>query len=315
MGLSATSARIFLLTKENNSYELAAQDVSEERMILAKEQEEIANEYSDATSNMVYQCRVVEDGETQNQTMSLDSLAKSQSAGVDTANGNAVVIADATGKPMVAARYEPPSDTATKGKVTYSVNVGGFMVDFNYDPLSEKGSFAQDSPTDAAYAGPKFSKDDQTSELAKKYTQIIGQLNTNAQNSILQNGIENNSLQLWVQAPDAEANGKTLSQIVTTSNVFKKNDGTEQVKTENDFFTRKSPDSLSGTSSRYYTEDDAAAQAHYQSEMTRTSALDTKLENKLNHIETQKKACEKELESAESIKSSNVDRTFSYFQN
>ena len=79
------------------------------------------------------------------------------------------------------------------------------------------------------------------------------------------------------------------------------------------YFDQKSPESLSEVSSRYYTEDDAAAQAKYNTAMAKVNTLDTRLENKLNQIETQKKAVEQEMESVDSIIQSNIERTFQYF--
>ena len=47
--------------------------------------------------------------------------------------------------------------------------------------------------------------------------------------------------------------------------------------------------------------------------MAKVNTLDTRLENKLNQIETQKKAVEQEMESVDSIIQSNIERTFQYF--
>lgn len=261
MGLSAASARIFLLTKENNSYELQAQDISEERMVLAKEQEQIANEYSDATSNMIFQSRVTTESTTEQRTMTLGNLALSQSGNVQGTTGSLVAIADGSGTMVAAARL------GSDGNVEYFKNEGGSLV--------------ATSATDS----------------------LISKLDRNGFGTPLQNGVENGAFKIFVQDTSDTANTEATT------------DRKVKVGGKETFFVQKDVDSLSGSSSRYYTEDDAAAQAKYQTEMTRVTALDTKLENKLNHVETQKKSVEKELESAESVKSSNVDRTFSYFGN
>ena len=77
-------------------------------------------------------------------------------------------------------------------------------------------------------------------------------------------------------------------------------------------YVQKTPSSLATVSSRYYTEDDAAAEAAYNTAMAKVNAIDKKLENKLNQIETQKKAVETELESAKNLVKTNEERTFKY---
>lgn len=74
--------------------------------------------------------------------------------------------------------------------------------------------------------------------------------------------------------------------------------------------------SISGQSSfrqQYYTEDDAAAKAKYDSAMARVQRLDKQLELKLNQVETQHKAVETEVESVDKIISSNIESSFKYF--
>lgn len=262
MGLAASQARLLLLTAKNDKLELQAQQIETERLLLAQEQETIANEYSEATTNTIYTCKVYEDGETQQQTLTLDSLAKSMTAGAGSAT---IIIADSNGNPLVKATATYDSENGTY-KMTYQV-------------CSDDGEWSDKTSDTSDYA-------------------ILENLNINGSETTLQYGLSSGSLQLWVWDEDV-ANDESTG--------LDANDG----KTTG--WVRKSTESLSSVTSRYYTEDDAAAQAVYNAAMAKVNAMDTKLENRLNQIETQKTAVEQEMESVDSIISSNIERTFEYF--
>lgn len=297
MGLAASQARLLLLTAKNDALELQAQNVEQERLLLAQEQETIAQEYSDKTTNTIYTCRVFENGETQQQTMNLETLAKSQAApGVP----GSIVIADSNGNPIIRAtandRTEDGQTAVGEYEMSYEVEVAGVMT-----PLENLKT--------------------SNNALYKYYQNVIEALNTNGSNSPLQSGIANGAYQLWVQDTAETANDDSTSLILPTSTVkrdengepIKDANGNVEVETKDSYFVRKNPESLSSVTSRYYTEDDAAAQAAYNTAMAKVNTLDTRLENKLNQIETQKKAVEQEMESVDSIIQSNIERTFQYF--
>ncbi len=278
MGLAASQARLLLLTAKNDALEFQAQKIEEERLLLAQEQETIAQEYSDKTTNTIYTCRVTEGGETSQVTMNLDNLAKSLASAASSAS---IVIADANGDPIVKATATSNEDGGYD--MSYEVEVGGVMT--SLEDLK-----------------------DSNSSLYKYYQNIIEQLNANGPDSTLQYGLANGAYQLWVQDTSESANVDSTDHIISSSGVV---DG--EVTGEDSFYVRKSLGSLSSVTSRYYTEDDAAAKAEYDTAMAKVNTLDTRLENKLNQVETQKKAVEQEMESVDSIISSNIERTFQYF--
>ncbi len=283
MGLAASQARLLLLTAKNDALEFQAQKIEEERLLLAQEQETIAQEYSDKTTNTIYTCRVTEGGETSQVTMNLDTLAQSLSSA---ASSTSIVIADANGDPIV--RATATYNENEEYEMSYEVEVGGYMV--SLDELGDSSS------------------DQYNASLYKYYQNIIEQLNANGPDSTLQYGLSNGAYQLWVQDTSESANVDSTDHIISSTGVV---DG--EVTGNDTFYVRKSLDSLSSVTSRYYTEDDAAAKAEYDTAMAKVNTLDTRLENKLNQVETQKKAVEQEMESVDSIISSNIERTFQYF--
>ena len=354
MGLAASQARILLLTAKNDSLELQAQLISNERLILAQEQEEVANDYSDATSNQIYTCRVLDntgtDGkEYKNKTMTLDSLAQSL---FDLSSSSATSEADVTankGKTKesfgeaefnkydlnkdgkiddtdVSQAKSNSSSTVTEADVT--ANKGKTKEDFGeaefnkYD-LNKDGKI-DDSDVEKAksnstkgivyvkigndYYGAQANYDFTNNKFNMTYYKngvelkgddsksIISALNSEGAYSLLQTSGRNGLLELYVDAPEADDD-----------------DTNTDTKIGNGNYVRKSLESLSSVTSRYYTEDDAAAQAEYNAAMARVNAMDKRLENKLNQVETQKKAVETELDSAKQIVKSNIERTFKYF--
>ncbi len=65
MGLSASQARQLLLTAKRNDLEFRAQQISQQRLILSSQLEEIATEYETATSNRQMQIQLYSNGNAQ----------------------------------------------------------------------------------------------------------------------------------------------------------------------------------------------------------------------------------------------------------
>ena len=63
----------------------------------------------------------------------------------------------------------------------------------------------------------------------------------------------------------------------------------------------------------YYTDDDAAAEAEYQTKTASIQVKEKRLQNELNQIETQQKACDQEIDSVKKIIEKNIERTFKVF--
>ena len=63
----------------------------------------------------------------------------------------------------------------------------------------------------------------------------------------------------------------------------------------------------------YYTEDDDAATAEYESKMAQIQTKEKKLQIDLNQIENQQKACDTEIDSVKKVIEKNIERTFKTF--
>ena len=62
MGLSASQGRLLLLTAKQSDLEFRAQQISQKRLVLAQQLEQISKDYEDATSNRVMSISMYEEG-------------------------------------------------------------------------------------------------------------------------------------------------------------------------------------------------------------------------------------------------------------
>ena len=70
MGLAASQGRYLCLTARMSDLVYEGQQISQQRMALAKETSAIAQEYNDALSNTVMQAAIIgQDGQVQNQKL------------------------------------------------------------------------------------------------------------------------------------------------------------------------------------------------------------------------------------------------------
>ena len=72
MGLAASQGRLLLLTARKSDLELQAQNITQQRLLLAMQQETIAEEYADKTNNQIFQVRL--EGASEYSTLNIASL-------------------------------------------------------------------------------------------------------------------------------------------------------------------------------------------------------------------------------------------------
>ena len=68
-----------------------------------------------------------------------------------------------------------------------------------------------------------------------------------------------------------------------------------------------------GFTQSYYTADDAAAEAEYSQKTAAIQVKEKRLQNDLQQVETQQKACDTEIDSVKKIMEKNIERTFKVF--
>ena len=65
--------------------------------------------------------------------------------------------------------------------------------------------------------------------------------------------------------------------------------------------------------STYYTDDDKAAEAEYNTKTASIQVKEKRLQNDLNQVQTQQSACDTEIDSVKKIMDKNIERTFKVF--
>lgn len=63
----------------------------------------------------------------------------------------------------------------------------------------------------------------------------------------------------------------------------------------------------------YYTDDDKEAEAEYNTKIASIQVKEKRLQNDLNQVQTQQKACDTEIDSVKKIMDKNIERTFKVF--
>ena len=71
--------------------------------------------------------------------------------------------------------------------------------------------------------------------------------------------------------------------------------------------------SNNGFVTTYYTDDDKAAEADYNTKTASIQVKEKRLQNDLNQIQTQQSACDTEIDSVKKILDKNIERTFKVF--
>ena len=68
-----------------------------------------------------------------------------------------------------------------------------------------------------------------------------------------------------------------------------------------------------GFTQSYYTDDDRKAEAEYEQKTASIQVKEKRLQNDLNQVETQQKACDTEIDSVKKVMEKNIERTFKVF--
>ena len=202
MGLSASQGRLLLLTARRSDLEYRAQQISQKRLILSQQLEEISLEYENATSNRQMKINLFgtdkdENGNTINRTMNLTYAALvsgvyqhgEELTGIQKSNlvqsggwtsNNAYRLVSTDGAIVVSSKDEIPSvHRSTNTDSFSSEKLEGY--DNVYDITKESPNKDGDMEKRTVRLGiipPKFQKNDDGSETDKQ-TELYKKLNGN----------------------------------------------------------------------------------------------------------------------------------------
>ena len=280
MGLAASQGRLLLLTARKSDLEYRAQEISQRRLTLATELESVSSQYARKTANRQMKLtRLVKQGEAnQTQTVNLTYRNLIQ-AGMneDGTNISDYRIKNARGQVVVSDPSELPTSAADAG---YGSN-SGVTVTVEGNRAIVSGTYNGQEVYDVYVVDSKLSDSSETENY-------------------FQEGLRNGRF-IIEQRMLVDENGNLIG-----------NDEADTTTTMSEW----NPISWSGMTEiqdTYYTDDDATAQAEYQTATARVQAQDKKLETDQKQIETQHKAVETEYESVQKVIQSNIESSFKAF--
>lgn len=298
MGLAASQGRYLCLTARNSDLVYEGQQISQQRLALTNETQEVADKYNEAMNNKIMQANTA-DGVTQQLTYDILTSQNPYS-------GLGMRLVDVNGNVVIPGEYIEVSSKeqqeATDGEESLSEN----------------------------YNSPKkyTSKDD---FIQKYFSDVTGD-NLTELRSMSLNDLCNYYNE---QNPDSELNvvykDKTSSELVGEGEHVVKDANCmdplylqEMLTTGQWLLQQANPNEESGwdnmtwqgsslISEVYYTVDDAAAEAEYETAMTQIQKQDKLLELRLEQVQTQQSSVEKEMESVKQIIDKNIEDSFKTF--
>ncbi len=279
MGLAASQGRLLLLTARKSDLEYRAQEISQRRLTLASELETVSSQYARKTANRQMKLtRTVKQGEAnQTQTVNLTYKNLIQSGMNDDGSGiSDYRVKNARGQIVVTSESEFPETAAEAG---YPSNSGVTVVrDGNRTIVS--GNVDGKEVYDVYVVDSRLSDASETENY-------------------FQEGLRNGRF-IIEQLSAVDSNGNEIGNDSTSLDPIGE-------------WQSVSWSGMTEIQDNYYTEDDAEAQAEYQSASARVQAQDKKLETDQKQIETQHKAVETEFESVQKVIQSNIESSFKMF--
>ena len=277
MGLAASQGRLLLLTARKSDLEYRAQEISQRRLILATELETASSKYARATANRQMKLtRQVKMGEA-NQTQTVNLTYKNLIDYGRNEDENGISdyrIRNARGQVVVSDVSELPKTAADTGYSGDSINV------------KVEGNRAIVSGVDAS-----------GNDVYVEYVVDSKIADTSDTENYFQEGLRNGKF--------------IIEQLVNTDKTGNQDLGNTGEVTGN--WRSVSWSGMVEVQDNCYTDDDATAQAEYQSVSARVQAQDKKLETDQKQIETQHKAVETEFESVQKVIQSNIENSFKMF--
>jgi len=287
MGLAASQGRYLCLTARNSDLIYEGQQISQQRLALTKETQQISEKYNEAMNNKVMQATTPEGG---TQKLTYDILTSQ-----DPFSGLCMRIVDANGNIVIPGNYIEASSTNSEGKVTKSKFsstsdfIKKYMPDVTGDEfntlngksLEELCAYYTENYPDSGVSVEFKSKNN--SEIVKDGEKVLKDVNC-TDPAYLQRMLTSGEWVIQQASPDEET-------------------GWNNVEWQGS----------SAITEVYYTADDAAAEAEYESAMTDIQKRDKILELRLEQVQTEQSSVETELDSIKEIISKNIEDSFKTF--
>lgn len=287
MGLAASQGRYLCLTARNSDLIYEGQQISQQRLALTQETQQIADKYNEAMNNTVMQATTPEGG---TQQLTYDILTSQ-----DPFSGLCMRLVDLNGYVVIPGEYLETTTTDADGGTSQlkfssaSDFIKRYMPEVTGDEfntlsgksLSELCTYYNENYPDSGTTVELINRDN--SNVVKDGEKVLKDVNcTDA--SYLQQML---------------TSGQWLIQQASASNETGWDDIVWQ--------------GSSAISEVYYTADDAAAEAEYESAMTEIQKRDKLLELRLEQVQTEQSSVETEIDSIKDVISQNIEDSFGTF--
>lgn len=290
MGLAASQARYLCLTARMSDLVFEGQQISQQRLQLTRESQEIAAKYSEAMNNTVMQA-ITPEGGTQQLTYQILTSK-------DPFTGLSMRLVDENGYVV-----SPPK--------TYTMTASS--TDDNGEEITE--TFASSSEFIKKYMN-NISEDEASELSTKNLNELMSYYRENYPDSTLTLSVNDNTVdgikndgERYVY--DEKCLDPEYLQEMITSGQWTIQQPSMNEEDEWSDFSWQSSTNIQSVSD---TTDDAAAEAEYEAELARIQKRDKTLELRLEQIETEEQAVEKELESVKGIVKDNIQQSFQTFK-
>lgn len=298
MGLAASQGRYLCLTARNSDLVYEGQQISQQRLALTNETQQVADKYNEAMNNKIMQANTA-DGVTQQLTYDILTSQNPYS-------GLGMRLVDVNGNVVIPGEYIEVSSKekqeATDGEEALSNNYNSSK------KYSSKEEFIQKYFSDVTGDALTELSSKSLADLCDYYNELYPESELNV---------------VYKDKSNSELVGEG-EHVVKDANCMDPIYLQEMLSTGQWLIQQANPNEESGwdditwqgsslISEVYYTADDAAAEAEYEAAMTKIQKQDKLLELRLEQVQTQQSSVEKEMESVKQIIDKNIEDSFKTF--
>lgn len=290
MGLAASQGRYLCLTARMSDLVYEGQQISQQRMALAKESSAIAEEYNNALSNTVMQAAIIgQDGQVHNQQLSYDVITSK-----DPFVGLGMRIVDANG-------YVVVPDKVASLNVSYTDEEGNEINESYKTATAFMKAHMSDVSEEDFNKMSSWSLEDIAAYYQETYPDSTKSISTT-----------NNALAGEGEKYLYDANcldSEYLHRMISTGEWMIQQENPQKESGWADFEWQSS----SRVNEVLDTSDDAAAEAKYEAAMKDIQKKDKILELRLEQVQTEESAIETEIESIKQVIDKNIEDSFGTF--